>query len=133
HTPTKAGRAGKSRAALTEWRVLQRFRSATLVEVSLHTGRTHQIRVHFSAVKHPLVGDTLYGAPSQVRIGRTVMALTDRNFLHAARIGFSQPQTGQWIELRAPLPTDLQDFLHQLATTEGTRPTSIDAVLAPYL
>ena len=58
--------AGKSREALTDWRVLARIGPATLVEVTLHTGRTHQVRVHFSALKHPVVGDTLYGAAPQL-------------------------------------------------------------------
>jgi 23S rRNA pseudouridine1911/1915/1917 synthase len=132
-TARPSARSGKSRPALTEWRVLHLFRSSTLVEVTLHTGRTHQIRVHFSAVKHPLIGDTLYGAPAQLRAGKSALVLSDRNFLHAARLGFAQPRTGNWLDLLAPLPSDLQDFLRQVAAADGLERGAIDAVLAPYL
>src|SRR5438034_4478775 len=63
----------KARDARTDWRVLARIDATTLVEVQLHTGRTHQIRVHFSALRHPVVGDALYGAPSEVRIGKITL------------------------------------------------------------
>lgn len=134
-TARPAGKSGKSRAALTDWRVLARFRSATLVEVTLHTGRTHQIRVHFGALKHPIVGDTLYGAPAQLRIAKTSRALPDRNFLHAARLGFTHPRTNHWLEFRAPLPKELFAFVHALAAAEnaGSGRAAIDAALAPYL
>jgi len=132
-TAYPSAHSGKSRSALTKWRVLGRFRHATLVEVTLHTGRTHQIRVHFSTVKHPIVGDTLYGAPAQFRVAKTTLSLPHRNFLHAARLGFAQPRTGAWIELHAPLPSELREFLQQLAAAEGTNLAAIDAALAPYL
>ena len=130
-----AGKSSKSRAALTDWRVLVRFRCATLVEVTLRTGRTHQIRVHFAALKHAIVGDTLYGAPAQLRIAKTSMTLPDRNFLHAARLGFAHPRSNRWIDLRAPLPDDLVAFLQALAAAEnaGSGRAAIDAALAPYL
>jgi len=132
-TARPAAKAAKSRAALTDWQVLARFRSATLVEVTLHTGRTHQIRVHFSALKHPVVGDSLYGAPAHLRAGKTTLALPHRNFLHAARLGFAQPRTGAWIDLHAPLPAELLHFLHALSRAEGLEPAAIDAALAAYL
>src|SRR5229473_5256844 len=122
-----------ARAARTDWRALARIDSTTLVEVQLHTGRTHQIRVHFSALRHPVVGDTLYGATAQLRIGKTTLPPLNRNFLHAAKLGFSQPRTGVWIELRAPLPQNLRDFLQQLASAACESPARIDAALAPYL
>jgi 23S rRNA pseudouridine1911/1915/1917 synthase len=144
------------REARTDWRVLATLANTTLVEIQLHTGRTHQIRVHFSALKHPVVGDTLYGAAEQLRVGAAVgaknaasgarrntgknsekdgvtMPILGRNFLHAAKLGFAQPRTGQWIELRAPLPQELQDFLHQLAAAAGETPQRIDGALAGYL
>lgn len=130
---TKTAGPGKSRAALTDWRVLARFRAATLVEVTLHTGRTHQIRVHFAALKHPIVGDTLYGAPTQLRTDETSLELLQRNFLHAARLGFSQPHTGAWIDTVALLPQELRAFLHDFAAAEGADRAAIDAVLAAYL
>jgi len=134
-TARPAAKPGKSRAALTDWQVLARFRSATLVEVTLHTGRTHQIRVHFAAIKHPIVGDTLYGAPAQLRIAKTNLTLPDRNFLHAARLGFAHPRSNQWVDVRAPLPCELLAFLHVLAEAEnpGSGRATIDAALAPYL
>jgi len=84
-------------------------------------------------LRHPVVGDTLYGATAQLRIGKTTLPPLNRNFLHAAKLGFSQPRTGEWIELRAPLPQDLRDFLQQLADAAGESPARIDAALAPYL
>jgi 23S rRNA pseudouridine1911/1915/1917 synthase len=121
------------RAARTDWRVLASLDNTTLVEVQLHTGRTHQIRVHFSALKHPVVGDTLYGATAQLRVGKVTLAKFDRNFLHAARLGFAQPRTGAWIEVCAPLPIELRDFLEKLCTAAGEPEARIDAALATYL
>jgi 23S rRNA pseudouridine1911/1915/1917 synthase len=137
--------AGHAREARTDWRTLAEVDGTTLVEVQLHTGRTHQIRVHFSAVAHPVVGDTLYGAASQIRVsagnGRgasnrsegIIMPALGRNFLHAARLGFSQPRTGAWVEVRAPLPPELRQFVKSLAHAAGEESKRIDAALAPYL
>lgn len=125
--------SGRAREARTDWRALTYVDSASLLEVQLHTGRTHQIRVHFSALRHPVVGDTLYGAPSEIRVGKLAMPRLNRNFLHAAKLGFTQPRTQQWIELRAPLPAELHDFLRQLARLAGDSPERIDAALAAYL
>jgi 23S rRNA pseudouridine1911/1915/1917 synthase len=123
----------RAREARTDWRVLARIDSTSLLEVQLHTGRTHQIRVHFSALRHPVVGDTLYGAASQLRIAKTLLPTLDRNFLHAAKLGFTQPRTEKWIELRAPLPKELRHFLHQIAKAAGDSSERIDAALAGYL
>jgi 23S rRNA pseudouridine1911/1915/1917 synthase len=130
-----------AREALTDWRALARIDSMTLVEIQLHTGRTHQIRVHFSALKHPVVGDTLYGAASQLHIGVGRTAIHDkitlpslgRNFLHAAKLGFAHPRTGAWLEVRAPLPSALHSFLQQLAAAAGEESGHIDAALVGYL
>jgi 23S rRNA pseudouridine1911/1915/1917 synthase len=111
--------AGRMREARTEWRKLIEFTLATLLEVQLHTGRTHQIRVHLSAVKHPLVGDTVYGAASELFVGNLELPSASRQFLHSAKLGFPHPRTGQWIEARAPLPPDLHQFLDTLATADG--------------
>ena len=124
---------GHAREARTDWRRLGRIDNTTLVEVQLHTGRTHQIRVHFSALRHPVVGDTLYGAASRLRIGEAALPALNRNFLHAAKLGFPQPRTGVWIELRAPLPPELREFLRQLSAAAGESPARIDAALASYL
>lgn len=143
----KAGNAlrGNARAARTDWRRLAEVDGTTLVEVQLHTGRTHQIRVHFSAVKHPVAGDTLYGAAQEIRIGSASatgakrgrverkMPPLNRNFLHAAKLGFAQPRSGEWIEVKAPLPEELKTFLKMLASESGEVLARIDAALAPYL
>jgi 23S rRNA pseudouridine1911/1915/1917 synthase len=122
-----------AREARTDWRALARIDSTTLVEVQLHTGRTHQIRVHFSALHHPVVGDTLYGAAAQLRIGKITLPPLGRNFLHAARLGFVQPRTGERIEVRAPLPQHLHAFLQELIAAAGDASGRIDAALAAYL
>jgi 23S rRNA pseudouridine1911/1915/1917 synthase len=124
---------GNAREARTDWRALARIDNTTLAEVQLHSGRTHQIRVHFAALRHPVVGDTLYGAASQLKIGKTTLPTLNRNFLHAAKLGFAQPRTGAWIELRAALPRELRDFLQKLSTAAGDPSDRIDAALATYL
>ena len=121
------------RHARTDWRLLAAIDNTTLVEVRLHTGRTHQIRVHFSALKHPVVGDTLYGAAAQLLVQKRALPGLLRHFLHAARLGFAQPRTGAWIEVRAPLPAELRDFLNTLSDAAGESRSRIDLALAPYL
>jgi 23S rRNA pseudouridine1911/1915/1917 synthase len=129
---TTRRRAG--REARTSWRVLARLpvggkrRDAfTLVEATLHTGRTHQIRVHFSALGHPVVGDTLYGAPREIRAGAEALPLLGRNFLHAARICFMHPRSGAPVDVRAPWPPELPEYLARLAGALGVAPGLIDA------
>src|SRR6202162_4782960 len=126
-------RAAKGRHARTDWRVIARLDRCTLVEAVLHTGRTHQIRAHFAALGRPVVGDTLYGAPRELRAGTRNLPLLERNFLHASRIGFSHPLRGAWVEVRAPLPRDLRVYFEQIATSLGQRKAEIDAALAPYM
>ncbi len=126
-------RESKGRHARTDWRVIARLDRCTLVEAVLHTGRTHQIRAHFAAIGHPIVGDTLYGAPRVLHAGKRNLPLLERNFLHAARIGFSHPSTGAWVEVLAPLPRDLRVYFEQIAESLGRRHAEIDASLAPYM
>ena len=133
-------RASKGRHARTDWRVIARLDRCTLVEAVLHTGRTHQIRAHFAAIGHPVVGDTLYGAPrglpvrqAGLRAGTRNLPLLARNFLHAARIGFSHPSSGAWVEVRAPLPRDLRVYFNQVGASLGWRAAEIEAALAPYV
>ncbi len=126
-------RAKKGRHARTDWRAIARLDGYTLVELALHTGRTHQIRAHFSAIGHPVVGDTLYGAPRTIRAGKRTLRMLERNFLHAARIGFSHPSSGEWVEVRAPLPQDLRVYFDQLGASLGWRAAEIEAALAPYV
>ncbi|MGH9496215.1 MAG: RluA family pseudouridine synthase, partial [Candidatus Sulfotelmatobacter sp.] len=120
------------RDARTDWRVLLRLKGHTLIEASLYTGRTHQIRVHFSALECPVVGDTLYGAPRQER-AVVLLPPLNRNFLHAARVAFVHPRTGQRVEVRAPLPPQLVDYLAALAHSVQVDPHSVDAALREFL
>jgi 23S rRNA pseudouridine1911/1915/1917 synthase len=100
-------RLAHGRTAWSEYRVLRRFANFTLLEVRIGTGRTHQIRVHLSSIGHPVVGDRLYGAAAAVP-GRKALG---RYFLHAASIGFEQPSTGEPVEVSAPLPPDLEEWM----------------------
>lgn len=132
-TADRAGLLPNSRPARTDWRVRARIGPATLLEIHLHTGRTHQIRVHFSALRHPVVGDTLYGADTHLHVGQTALPALERNFLHAVKIIFAQPRFGKSITLTAPLPQELRDYLHALATAAGDSPIRIDDALAGFL
>lgn len=126
-------RRREGREARTDWRALHRIDGFTLIEAHLHTGRTHQIRVHFSALGSPVVGDTLYGAPRQERVASRLLPPLGRNFLHAARIAFTHPRTGTPVDVRAPLPDELAGYLRQLGEAAGESPASIDAVLREFL
>ena len=132
-TATRALLLRNSRPARTDWRVLAKIDSTSLLELQLHTGRTHQIRVHFSALRHPVVGDTLYGAAAQLHVGGTMLPALGRNFLHAAKIGFAQPHSGKLIELSAPLPADLREYLAKLIAAVGESQARIDAALQGFL
>ena len=132
-TAKRAALLHNAREARTDWQVLARVDSTTLLEVQLYTGRTHQIRVHLSALRHPVVGDTLYGAAGQLHIGRTTLPSLGRNFLHAAKIAFVQPRTGHPIQLTAPLPRELRAYLQKLGEAAGEPPERIDAALQGFL
>jgi 23S rRNA pseudouridine1911/1915/1917 synthase len=126
-------RRREGREARTDWRALAHPGDFTLVEADIHTGRTHQIRVHFSAIGTPVVGDTVYGAPREERVGKHLLPPLGRNFLHAARLAFAHPRTGAPLEFRAPLPPELLDYLHGVARATGAAPATIDAALRAYL
>jgi 23S rRNA pseudouridine1911/1915/1917 synthase len=99
---------GRGRTALTDYQVVKRFENATLLEVKIGTGRTHQIRVHLASLGYPVVGDTLYGAP-KCGLGRY--------FLHAQRITFTSPLSGQPITVISPLAAELEAELARLASS----------------
>jgi len=99
------------RPAETEYWVLERFARHTYLEVQPHTGRTHQIRVHLAYIGHPVVGDRVYGYRKQ-------RVAVERQFLHAARLAFHHPVTGEFLDLSAPLPDDLQRVLDELRKEE---------------
>lgn len=126
-------RLGHGRAAQTDWSVLLRLGNFTLVEAQPRTGRTHQIRAHFAAAGHPLVGDTLYGAPRQVRAGKVSLPPLGRVFLHAVSLRFAHPRTGVSIEARAPLDPGLRECLKELAQAADVEPRRVDATLRRYL
>jgi 23S rRNA pseudouridine1911/1915/1917 synthase len=105
------------RTAVTHYRVARRldtkFGKFTLLDVKIDTGRTHQIRVHVAAMGHPVVGDTMYGAPKQAR-GKNAVTSLSRNFLHSAELEFRHPRTGEAIALKSDMPEELQEFLRIL-------------------
>ncbi|EMY34228.1 ribosomal large subunit pseudouridine synthase D [Arthrobacter crystallopoietes BAB-32] len=99
------------RHSVTHYEVLEAFGRASLVEVHLETGRTHQIRVHFSALRHPCAGDLTYGADPKLAAD---LGLT-RQWLHAKKLGFTHPGTGKWVEYESDYPADLAYALDALA------------------
>ena len=107
------------RDAVTHFRLRERFRAHTLLECRLETGRTHQIRVHMAHLKHPIVGDPLYGGPLRLPKGATA-GLVDalrgfrRQALHAESLEFRHPSSGETVRCEAPVPADLQDLLRAL-------------------
>ncbi len=102
-----SARLSGGRAATTEYRVLRRLAGFTLLEVRIRTGRTHQVRVHLADLGHPVAGDRLYGAPAGVA-GPPAPA---RFFLHAHRIRFLQPSTGEPVTVESPLPEELRRWV----------------------
>jgi 23S rRNA pseudouridine1911/1915/1917 synthase len=111
------------REAITHYAVARRldspFGKFTLLEVTIDTGRTHQIRVHLASLRHPVVGDTLYGAPRELHgkepgSKQSTRFSLPRNFLHAAELRFQHPRTGEALSFAAPLPAELGDFLQTL-------------------
>ena len=115
-------RGSGGRSAVTHYEVRERIASAygkfALLDVRIETGRTHQIRVHMSSLRHPVVGDAVYGAAKELkRVGNAIspaVLTLERNFLHAAAIEFQQPRTGELVKLEAPLPEELVEFLEKV-------------------
>ncbi|MFZ0418311.1 MAG: RluA family pseudouridine synthase [Candidatus Sulfotelmatobacter sp.] len=110
-------RLAGGRTAATHYRVVRRldtkFGKFTLLDLKIDTGRTHQIRVHVAAMGHPVVGDTMYGAPRQAR-GKSAVIGLSRNFLHAAELEFRHPRTGETIAQKSELPEELLEFLRKV-------------------
>jgi 23S rRNA pseudouridine1911/1915/1917 synthase len=104
----------RGREARTGYRVLERLRGATLVEALLHTGRTHQIRVHFQFLGFPLLGDLTYGQRQNRRFEELFGFAAPRVMLHAWQLGFIHPRTGKRLSFEAPLPEDFEDILKAL-------------------
>jgi 23S rRNA pseudouridine1911/1915/1917 synthase len=95
----------QGREARTEYRVIKNIGGYTLLEVMPETGRTHQIRVHLAAIGFPVVGDKVYGVKSKY---------LSRQFLHASRLGFKLPSSGEYVEFKSELPPDLQKALEAI-------------------
>jgi 23S rRNA pseudouridine1911/1915/1917 synthase len=110
-----SARVSRGRAALSEYRVVKQFVHFALVEVKPHTGRTHQIRVHMAHLGHPLVGDAVYG-----RSGTGEIAV-DRPLLHAYKLAFSHPRTGQRLEFTAPVPNDMSELCSQFVILSAAK------------
>jgi len=102
---------GKSREAVTQFKVLKRFSGYTLIEATLRTGRTHQIRVHLAFIGHPIVGDQLYGRKKQ---GLNI----SRQALHSHILGFVHPSSKKYMEFSATLPQDMQELIDYLEKGE---------------
>ena len=102
------------RHSVTHYETLEAHRFASLLEIKLETGRTHQIRVHMSALHHPCVGDLTYGADPVLanRLGLT------RQWLHAVRLGFEHPESGEWVEFESPYPADLAHALEVIRASD---------------
>ena len=119
-----AVRESGGRSALTEYRVEESLDGAALLRVHIHTGRTHQIRVHLASLGHPVAGDAVYGgtrkAPARRARSRALLEALARPALHAARLAFTHPATGQRLSFTSPLPEDLATLLEGLR--EGGRP-----------
>ena len=113
---TTRGRNGRS--AVTHYAVLRRVQSRfgkfTLLRLEIETGRTHQIRVHMASVGHPIVGDTLYGAPRELVSQGLDRISLNRNFLHAAELEFTHPRSGQRVRFSRSIPQELEAFLNSL-------------------
>ena len=112
HRKKMSARPRKGREARTHWRVLERFRSFTLAEFRLETGRTHQIRVHLSSIGHPILGDPLYGGRKRMASVESLplrqgLQRLRRQALHAASLGFVHPATGEALKFDSSLPEDI--------------------------
>jgi 23S rRNA pseudouridine1911/1915/1917 synthase len=107
----------KSRIAETTWQIIERFELASLIDVNLKTGRTHQIRVHCAAIRHPVMGDKVYGprkTGKNVTYKKNLFESVPRQMLHAWRIGLTHPMTEEMVSFEAPIPSDMQAVIAAL-------------------
>ncbi|MGB7584078.1 MAG: pseudouridine synthase, partial [Terriglobales bacterium] len=113
-------RRSGGREAITHYlvkeRIVSKFGKFTLLELRIDTGRTHQIRVHLASLRHPVVGDVLYGAPRELRTKNAAISLS-RNFLHSAELQFQHPRTAEFMKFSRPLPPELDAFLSLLVAS----------------
>ncbi len=114
----------RGKPAVTHYRVVERFPAHSLLEVNLETGRTHQIRVHMTHIRHPLVGDPLYGGRARLSPGaspevRNCLQSFSRQALHARSLSLNHPETGQWCTWDSPVPEDLQQLIQTLRKSDS--------------
>ena len=113
-------RVKRGKEALTTWKVIERFHGAVLIEAKLKTGRTHQIRVHFASIGHPVLGDRTYGKKIEIETeiqkeaGKRKKISFPRQMLHAELLGFIHPVTGEYLEFKSPLPEDMEKRIREL-------------------
>ena len=117
-------RVTRGRAAVTRWKVVEKFKNTSLIEVSLGTGRTHQIRVHFASIGHPILGDRTYGKKIEIEGRGKKKIFFPRQMLHAELLGFTHPATGEYLEFSASVPEDMTGKIKELRHQECT--TSIN-------
>ncbi len=108
-------RTRKGKEAVTRWKVIKRFGYATLIEARLGTGRTHQIRVHFSAIGHPVLGDKTYGKKTVIEMNKKKISFL-RQMLHAKTLGFVHPVTKEYMEFSNAIPEDMEECIKKLST-----------------
>ena len=103
----------KGKEAVTTWKVIERFTNATLIAAKLGTGRTHQIRVHFASIGHPVLGDRTYGKKTSLEIKKQKVFFP-RQMLHAELLGFMHPVTGEYMEFTCEIPMDMSEMIDLL-------------------
>lgn len=112
-------RSRRGKEALTSWEVIERLSGASVIRARLATGRTHQIRVHFSAIGHPVLGDRTYGKKTSLELrspktGVKKRVMFNRQMLHAEALGFVHPETGKHLEFKTSMPGDMSEALNEL-------------------
>lgn len=104
----------KGKEALTRWRVIKKLPFATIIEARLGTGRTHQIRVHFASIGHPVLGDRVYGKKCEIQLKTGKKIVFPRQMLHAEMLGFIHPATNEYLEFSSPLPNDMKKTIKEM-------------------
>lgn len=121
HRQKMSTRARRARSAVTRVTWARHLKGVTLLKVAIATGRTHQIRVHLSAIGHPIVGDSLYGGVRRrVQVDLRAIMRLERPFLHAARLSFTHPTDGRRIDFDSPLPPDLESVIDDVIAAQET-------------
>lgn len=104
----------KGKEALTKWKVIKRLQGATIIEARLGTGRTHQIRVHFASIGHPILGDKVYGKKCEIQLKAGKKIVFPRQMLHAEILGFIHPVTNEYLEFSSALPDDMKKIIKEM-------------------